>query len=85
MLGGYLEFFMIPAVADMYECLRSELDDLIQSKVSESLKRPTFKMVGFYYFYDSFYFLNHYYSYLLVFILSSMIIIIIYFLLITIV
>ncbi|KAF3431950.1 hypothetical protein FNV43_RR26686 [Rhamnella rubrinervis] len=33
MLGGYLEFFMKPAVADMYECLRSELDDLIQSKL----------------------------------------------------
>ncbi|XP_048318290.1 DExH-box ATP-dependent RNA helicase DExH5, mitochondrial [Ziziphus jujuba] len=33
MLGGYLEFFMKPAVADMYECLRRELDDLIQIKL----------------------------------------------------
>lgn len=41
MLGGYLEFFMKPAVADMYECLRRELDDLIQSKVSASLKNIT--------------------------------------------
>lgn len=33
MLGGYLEFFMKPAVADMYLCLRRELDDLIQDKL----------------------------------------------------
>uniref|UniRef100_A0A2P2MTU5 DExH-box ATP-dependent RNA helicase DExH5-like n=1 Tax=Rhizophora mucronata TaxID=61149 RepID=A0A2P2MTU5_RHIMU len=33
MLGGYLEFFMKPAVAEMYQSLRRELDELIQSKV----------------------------------------------------
>lgn len=41
MLGGYLEFFMKPAVADMYECLRRELDDLIQIKVRIYLKKIT--------------------------------------------
>lgn len=38
MLGGYLEFFMKPAVAEMYQCLRGELDELIQNKVSEAMK-----------------------------------------------
>lgn len=38
MLGGYLEFFMKPAVAEMYQCLRGELDDLIQNKVSKTSK-----------------------------------------------
>jgi ATP-dependent RNA helicase DHX36 len=33
MLGGYLEFFMEPTVADMYQSIRRELDDFIQSKV----------------------------------------------------
>lgn len=33
MLGGYLEFFMEPDVADMYLSIRRELDDFIQSKV----------------------------------------------------
>lgn len=33
MLGGYLEFFMKPAVAEMYQCLRGELDELIQNKL----------------------------------------------------
>ncbi|XP_040374063.1 DExH-box ATP-dependent RNA helicase DExH5, mitochondrial isoform X3 [Rosa chinensis] len=33
MLGGYLEFFMKPAVAEMYQCLRAELDELIQTKL----------------------------------------------------
>lgn len=33
MLGGYLEFFMKPAVADLYQIIRRELDDLIQTKV----------------------------------------------------
>lgn len=37
MMGGYLEFFMEPAVSDMYQCLRRELDELIQKKVLESL------------------------------------------------
>ncbi|CAK7326664.1 unnamed protein product [Dovyalis caffra] len=32
MLGGYLEFYMQPAVAEMYESLRRELDELIQTK-----------------------------------------------------
>lgn len=34
MLGGYLEFFMEPSVAEMYQSIRRELDDFIQSKVS---------------------------------------------------
>lgn len=34
MLGGYLEFFMKPAIAEMYQCLKGELDELIQTKVS---------------------------------------------------
>ncbi|XP_057960511.1 DExH-box ATP-dependent RNA helicase DExH5, mitochondrial isoform X2 [Malania oleifera] len=33
MLGGYLEFFMKPAVAEMYQSLRRELEELIQSKL----------------------------------------------------
>ncbi|GMY18472.1 DExH-box ATP-dependent RNA helicase DExH5, mitochondrial, partial [Fagus crenata] len=33
MLGGYLEFFMNPALADMYQSLRRELDELIQNKL----------------------------------------------------
>lgn len=37
MMGGYLEFFMEPALSDMYQCLRRELDELIQNKVCESL------------------------------------------------
>ncbi|KAG4998544.1 hypothetical protein JHK82_029334 [Glycine max] len=32
MLGGYLEFFMEPSVAEMYQSIRRELDDFIQSK-----------------------------------------------------
>lgn len=35
MLGGYLEFFMKPALAETYVTLKRELDELIQSKVSE--------------------------------------------------
>ncbi|XP_062145221.1 DExH-box ATP-dependent RNA helicase DExH5, mitochondrial [Alnus glutinosa] len=33
MLGGYLEFFMNPSLADMYQSLRKELDELIQKKL----------------------------------------------------
>lgn len=33
MLGGYLDFFMKPAVAVMYQTLKKELDELIQSKL----------------------------------------------------
>ncbi|KAJ4709838.1 putative ATP-dependent RNA helicase [Melia azedarach] len=33
MMGGYLEFFMNPSVADLYQCLRRELDELIQNKL----------------------------------------------------
>ncbi|XP_047940847.1 DExH-box ATP-dependent RNA helicase DExH5, mitochondrial isoform X1 [Salvia hispanica] len=33
MLGGYLEFFMDPALAKMYESLKLELDELIQTKL----------------------------------------------------
>lgn len=33
MLGGHLEFFMKPAIAEMYQSLRRELDELIQNKL----------------------------------------------------
>ncbi|KAG5133587.1 hypothetical protein JHK82_024775 [Glycine max] len=33
MSGGYLEFFMKPAVANMYQSIRKELDNLIRSKL----------------------------------------------------
>ncbi|CAA7045626.1 unnamed protein product [Microthlaspi erraticum] len=33
MLGGYLEFFMKPAVAEIYQSLKRELDELIHSKL----------------------------------------------------
>lgn len=33
MLGGYLEFFMEPTLAEMYQGIRRELDDLIQTKL----------------------------------------------------
>ncbi|KAI3811958.1 hypothetical protein L1987_16656 [Smallanthus sonchifolius] len=33
MLGGYLEFFMEPAVAIMYQTIKQELDELFQSKL----------------------------------------------------
>ncbi|RDX87994.1 DExH-box ATP-dependent RNA helicase DExH5, mitochondrial, partial [Mucuna pruriens] len=33
MSGGYLEFFMKPAVSDMYQSIRKELDNLIQRKL----------------------------------------------------
>lgn len=33
MLGGYLEFFMSPGVAEMYQSLRRELEELIQTKL----------------------------------------------------
>jgi len=33
MSGGYLEFFVKPAVADMYQSIRKDLDKLIHSKV----------------------------------------------------
>lgn len=38
MLGGYLEFFMDPALAEIYRSLKLELDDLIQTKVSENFR-----------------------------------------------
>lgn len=34
MLGGYLEFFMKPTLAETYLSLKRELDELIQNKVS---------------------------------------------------
>lgn len=34
MLGGFLEFFMKPDVAETYQKLRMELEELIQKKVS---------------------------------------------------
>ncbi|XP_056162702.1 DExH-box ATP-dependent RNA helicase DExH5, mitochondrial [Syzygium oleosum] len=33
MLGGYLEFFMNPAIANMYASIKRELDELIQMKL----------------------------------------------------
>ncbi|KAJ8758541.1 hypothetical protein K2173_000262 [Erythroxylum novogranatense] len=33
MLGGYLEFFMKPAIAEFYQTLRRELDELVQAKL----------------------------------------------------
>uniref|UniRef100_A0A5B7AYU7 RNA helicase n=1 Tax=Davidia involucrata TaxID=16924 RepID=A0A5B7AYU7_DAVIN len=33
MLGGYLEFFMKPAIAEMYQSMRRELEELIQTKL----------------------------------------------------
>ncbi|XP_015579120.2 DExH-box ATP-dependent RNA helicase DExH5, mitochondrial isoform X2 [Ricinus communis] len=33
MLGGYLEFFMKPIIAEMYQSLRRELDELIKTKL----------------------------------------------------
>ncbi|KAM7270596.1 hypothetical protein ACFE04_029810 [Oxalis oulophora] len=33
MMGGYLEFFMQPALAEMYQTLRRELDEIIQVKL----------------------------------------------------
>lgn len=38
MLGGYLEFYMDPAIAELYQSLRRELDELIQTKVSVKMK-----------------------------------------------
>jgi ATP-dependent RNA helicase DHX36 len=35
MLGGFLEFYMQPSVAEMYQSLRRELDELIQTKVGK--------------------------------------------------
>lgn len=34
MLGGYLEFFMEPSLAELYHNLRKDLDELFQYKVS---------------------------------------------------
>lgn len=34
MLGGYLEFFMNPELADTYLSLKREIGELIQRKVS---------------------------------------------------
>ena len=39
MLGGYLDFFMKPAVAEMYQTMKKELDELIQSKVSSIISQ----------------------------------------------
>ncbi|GER44447.1 ATP-dependent RNA helicase [Striga asiatica] len=33
MLGGYLEFYMDPSLAELYQSLRRELDELIQTKL----------------------------------------------------
>lgn len=36
MLGGYLEFFMKPGMAETYLNLKRELEDFIQLKVSKA-------------------------------------------------
>lgn len=36
MLGGFLEFFMKPDLAETYQKLRVELEELIRIKVSEN-------------------------------------------------
>lgn len=56
MLGGYLEFFMKPAVAEMYQCLRGELDELIQNKVSEAMKKLSLNVIEFHFSFCSFIF-----------------------------
>ncbi|KAL6529200.1 hypothetical protein OROGR_014823 [Orobanche gracilis] len=33
MLGGYLEFYMDPSIAELYQSLKGELDELIQTKL----------------------------------------------------
>lgn len=38
MLDGYFEFFMKPTVADMYMTLKEELNDLILTKVSKTVR-----------------------------------------------
>ncbi|KAJ8773077.1 hypothetical protein K2173_028254 [Erythroxylum novogranatense] len=43
MLGGYLEFFMKPAIADMYLSLKKELEELIQEK----LLNPTLEVQSY--------------------------------------
>lgn len=45
MLGGYLEFFMSSATAEMFQTLRRELDELIQTKVSEKGRAATSVLV----------------------------------------
>ncbi|KAK7289786.1 hypothetical protein RIF29_03730 [Crotalaria pallida] len=45
MLGGYLEFFMKPAVANMYQSIRQKLDDFIQNKL-------LFPMMGIHSFHE---------------------------------
>lgn len=39
MLDGYLEFFMDSATAELYQSLRRELEELINTKVSENLAK----------------------------------------------
>lgn len=46
MLGGYLEFFMQPAIAEKYLSLRREFDELIQNKVSRELRQTKFPLAG---------------------------------------
>ncbi|KAL1308655.1 hypothetical protein AAHE18_17G122600 [Arachis hypogaea] len=45
MLGGYLEFLMKPAVAEMFQSIRRKLDDIIQSKL-------LFPMMGIHLFHE---------------------------------
>ncbi|KAF5941324.1 hypothetical protein HYC85_022491 [Camellia sinensis] len=43
MLGGYLEFFMKPSLADTYLRLKNELEELIQMKVSNNIFKKDHK------------------------------------------
>lgn len=47
MLGGYLEFFMKPALAETYLILKRELDELIHKKVSHCLGTREIEILQF--------------------------------------
>ncbi|KAL7262894.1 hypothetical protein ACSBR1_001123 [Camellia fascicularis] len=49
MLGGYLEFFMKPALAEMYQSLRRELDGLIQNKMDELVREAKLYRTNWHY------------------------------------
>nr|XP_016437470.1 PREDICTED: DExH-box ATP-dependent RNA helicase DExH5, mitochondrial-like isoform X2 [Nicotiana tabacum] len=45
MLGGYLDFYMSPTIAEMYRSLRRELDELIHTKQHHQLRCQGLKVV----------------------------------------
>ena len=53
MLGGYLEFFMKPDLADTYLSLKKELEELIQQKVSIILSHCWMLKSNLLYFFPS--------------------------------